>query len=317
MKKPISFLSLLVLVTLFGCKQESRSVTVAASKNLWNSAFLIAFDQKYFETEGLEVNVSYLEAGRFCMDAVLSKSADFGNVVDVNVGYLAYSENKNVVLINEISGCLASEIVARKSRGINSPADLKGKSFAYSPGTTSDVFAYRFLAKYGISPDSVKLEKIQPKGMVAAMVASDGPSSASTWQPFSSSIAKGLGDDYIVFQAPDIYTAREFTATRADWAKENKETVVSYLKAIKKANQYAIDHKAEAQEIVAKMTGLTLEIVQAQWEPYQITFAYDKEKYLKEITQIGQDISKQDDYKGKAVPDYSVFLDDSYYQAAK
>jgi ABC-type nitrate/sulfonate/bicarbonate transport system substrate-binding protein len=317
MKKSISIFALITIVILLGCNSKKNKVTLAASKNLWNCNALIAIDQKFFEEEGLDVAVSYLDAGRFCMDAVLSKSADFGNVVDVNVGYLAYSENKNVILINEISGCLASEIVARKSRGINSPADLKGKSFAYSPGTTSDVFAHRFLAKYGISPDSVRLVKIQPKGMVAGMIANDGPDASSTWQPFSSSMAKGLGNDFIVFQSPEIYTAREFTAVRADWAKENKDLVISYLKALKKANDFAVNHKEDAQKIVAKMTGLDLEVVKAQWEPYQLTFAYDKEKYLKEITQIGEDISRQEEYKGKKVPDYSVFLDDTYYKAVK
>lgn len=317
MKKVISILSLIVIVGVISCQQERHKVTLAASKNLWNIIPLIAVDQKYFVDEGLDVTVSYLDAGRFCMDAVLSKSADFGNVVDVNVGYLAYSENKNVVLINEISGCLASEMVARKSRGINSPADLKGKSIAYSPGTTSDVFAFRFLTKYGINPDSVKLVKIQPKGMVAGMIASDGPDAASIWQPFSSSMAKGLGADVVIFQSPEIYTAREFTAVRADWAKDNKDIVVSYLKALKKAMDFAKSHKEEAQEIIAKMTGLSLDVVKAQWEPYQITYNFDKEKYLKEITQIGEDISRQKEYMGKPVPDYSIFLDNSYYQAAK
>ena len=212
---------------------------------------------------------------------------------------------------------MASNIVARKSRGINIPADLKGKSLAYSPGTTSDVFAHRFLAKYGISIDSVKLIKIQPKGMVPGIIASDGPDAASTWEPFVTSMHKGLGSDFISFNAPEIYTAREFTTVRSDWAKQNKDVVTAYLKALKKANDYAVSHKAEAQAIVAKMTGLTLDVVREQWEPYQITFKYDKEKYLQEITQIGKDISKQEEYKGKSVPDYSIFLDDSYYQAAK
>lgn len=316
MKKAIVVI-LIALVGFSSCQQQKQKVTLAASKNLWNSLALIAIDQKYFAEEGLDVTVNYLDAGRFCMDAVLSKSADFGNVVDVNVGYLGYSPNKNVILINEISGCLASDIVARKSRGVASPQDLKGKSLAYSPGTTSDVFAHRFLAKYGISTDSIKLVKIQPKAMVAGIVASDGPDASSTWEPFVSSMRKGLGDDVVTFEAPEIYTAREFTAVRTDWAKENKAVVVSYLKALAKANEFISSHKEQAQAIVAKMTGLDIDIVKSSWEPYQITFAFDKEKYLKEITQIGSDISAQDEYKGKPTPDYSAFLDDSYFKAIK
>jgi len=317
MKRTLTLCLLAVIFVFAGCKDEKKKATLAASKNLWNSVALIAIDKGYFEEEGIDLTVHYMDAGRFCMDAVLSKSADFGNVVDVNVGFLAYSQNKNVLLINEISGCLASEIVARKSRGISKPNDLKGKSLAFSPGTTSDVFARRFLIKHGISEDSIKLVKIQPKGMVAGMIAADGPDASSTWQPFVGSMRKGLGDDIVTFSAPEIYTAREFTAVRTDWAKENEELVVSYLKAIKKANDYATKNKIEAQKIVAKMTGLDLTVVQSSWDSYQITHAYDRAKYLKEITQIGQDISRQAEYKGKPVPDYSIFLNDSYFQKAK
>lgn len=300
-----------------GCQGAHPKITIAASKNLWNSVPLIALDKGFFAEEGLDVTANYLDAGRFCMDAVLSKSADFGNVVDVNIGYLGYSKNTNVLLINEISGCLASDIVARPSRGIHTPADIKGRSLALSPGTTSDIFARRFLRKYGISIDSIKLVKIQPKGMVPAMAADDGPDAASTWEPFVSSIKKARGTDVITFEAPDIYTAREFTAVRADWAKDNKDVIAAYQRALKKAYDFSQSHVEEAQAIVARLTGLTPDVVKAAWAPYQITFTYDKAKYLREITQIGQDIQEQPEYKGQGVPDYSKFIDDSYMPSSK
>src|ERR1041385_719450 len=252
--KKITFITVLLFGTLVlaGCQHSQTKVTLAASKNLWNSLPLIAIDKDFFTEEGLDVTVNYLEAGRFCMDAVLSKSADFGDVVDVNVGYLGYSANKNITLIGEISGTLASEIVARKSRGINTPNDLKGKSLAYSPGTTSDVFARRFLEKYGIPETSLTLSKIQPKGMVAAMIAKDGPDASSTWEPFVSAMSKGLGDDMITFEAPEIYTAREYVAVRTDWGKGHMQEVLAFLKALKNANDYALNHRDDAQQIVAK-----------------------------------------------------------------
>jgi NitT/TauT family transport system substrate-binding protein len=317
MKKIHLFWLLPAIVIFTSCGQPHAKVTIAASKNLWNSIPLIALDKGYFAEEGLDVTTNYLDAGRFCMDAVLSRSADFGNVVDVNIGYLGYSKNSNVVLINEISGCLASDIVARPSRGIHTPLDLKGKALALSPGTTSDIFARRFLRKYGISIDSVKLVKIQPKGMVPGMAAADGPDASSTWEPFVSSMRKALGSDVITFEAPDIYTAREFTAVRADWAKENRAVISAYQRALKKAYDFSQSHIEEAQQIVARLTGLTPDVVKASWLPYQITFTYDKAKYLREITQIGNDIKEQEEYKAQPLPDYAKFLDDSYIKDVK
>jgi NitT/TauT family transport system substrate-binding protein len=217
--------------------------------------------------------------------------------------------------INQSPGSVV--ILGKKSKGINSPADLKGKSLAFSAGTVSDVFARRFIQKYGINEDAITLQKIQPKGIVPAFVSGDGPNSVAVWEPFISSARKGLGDDIVTFEAPEIYTIREFVAVRIDWAKENKETVTKYLKALKKAEDFVNKNQDESQKIVARMSAMDLEIVKSCWTYYHAELAYDKATYLKEITDIGVEISKLDEYKGKHVPDYSSFFDDTYFNNAK
>jgi hypothetical protein len=65
------------------------------------------------------------------------------------------------------------------------------------------------------------------------------------------------------------------------------------------------------------MAAMDIEIVKSCWTNYHAVVAYDKAAYLKEITEIGTEVSKLDEYKGKPIPDYSSFFDDSYFNSAK
>jgi len=318
MKKSISICLLAIATVLNGCKNDATKVTLSVSKNPWNAIVLIAADKNYFAEEGLDATLTYQDAGRYCLDAVLSKSADFGDIVDVNVSYIGYSPNKNVFMLTEINRSPGSVVIlAKKSKGINTPADLKGKSIAFSAGTVSDVFARRFIQKYGISEDSVTFQKIQPKGIVPAFASSDGPAAIACWEPFINSARKALGNDLVNFEAPEIYTIREFVAVRTDWAKENKSAIAAYLRALKRAEDFAKKDPDEAQKIVSRMAAMDIDIIKSCWPKYQALVAYDRDIYLKEITDIGTEVSKLDEYKGKPVPDYSIFFDDSYFKSVK
>jgi NitT/TauT family transport system substrate-binding protein len=312
--KNVFIIILLGLTTSqIGCKNGKSKITIATSKNMWCSLTLIAVEKNYFDEEGLDATVNYLEAGRFCLDAVLSKSADFGNIVDVNVGYLGFTANENINIICEISRAITSGIIAKKSRGITTPVDLKSKTLAFSSGTTSDIFASRFLLKHGIPTDSISFSKIQPKSIVTNMLAKDGADAASTWEPFLSTIKKQLGDDAIIFEEPDIYTAREFVAIRKDWGKSNKSKIEAFLRAIKKANEFALNHKEEAQTIVAKATNLDIQLVKSTWDKYRIGLGFNRNTIIGDINQIGHDILRQQEYRGKTLPDYRKYLDSTYF----
>jgi len=301
-----------------GCTKQNNQLTkttLATSKNMWCTLSLIANEKGYFKQEGLDVDVKYLEAGRYCMDAVVSGSADFGNVVEVNVGYLGFTGNENVSIIGTIVSSTSSAIVARKSSGISKPEDIKGKRFALSPGTTSDIFANRFLAKYKFSTKDVDLRKIQPLAMQGAVVAKE-IDAASTWQPFVYNISKAIGNDAVVFKDPEIYVGYENIAVRRDWATKNTETVKAFLRAIKRAEDFVRNNLDEAQKTISTTINLDLEIVKATWDEYNITLTLNDKTLVNDITAIGKWINQtQEGYKDKALPDYQKYVDRTYLDA--
>jgi ABC-type nitrate/sulfonate/bicarbonate transport system substrate-binding protein len=307
----------LIILTVSGCgnqKRKNAEVTLATSKNMWCGLALIAYEKGYFKDEGLDVKISYLESGRYCLDALVSNSTDFATIVEPNIAYFGFTGNKSVIDIASIVSSTSSGIIALKSRGINKPEDLKGKMLAFSPGTTSDIFANRFIEKHGLTQKDVKMQKIQPLAISGAIL-SGSVDAASTWDPHIYNISKSLGSNAIVFRDPDAYTGYLTVAVRKEWAYKNKETVISFLKALKKAEIFANKNKDEAQSIVSKMINLDIDVVRATWALHLMEVKLDKGVLIHAVTSQGKWINQtMDDYKGKPVPDYTEYFDSTFLE---
>lgn len=308
---------LALIVVGISCQRASSPtprtpVTLATSKNVWCTLALVALDRGFFADEGLDVDVKYLDAGRYCLDAVVSESADFGTIVEVNVAYHGFTTNENLAVVGTLAASTSSAIIARKSAGIQSPADLSGKTLALSPGTTSDIFAHRFLAANKLSAANVTLRKIQPTALQPAMISRD-IDAASTWEPFVHNIKTALGDDAVVFTAPTIYTAYEMLAVRRDWAHSHTTQVDGFLKALKKAERFVLSNPSEAQAIVSRAINLDPSTVTAIWSLFDFNSTHNRATLLAAIRAEGEQIRANDEsFTSKPLPNYEPYVTDEF-----
>ena len=291
---------------------QGTKVRLAIGRNVWGALGHIAYGKGFFKDEGLDVEMSYIQGGRFALEAVLSGSAEFGGIVEVNIAYIAFAGVRNFISPANIVSSTSSAIIARKSSGISKPSDLKGKRLALSPAMTSDIYARRVLQKYGMTEKDVELVKVMPLAMQGTMAA-DGADAASIWQPFVYNIERQLGDDAIIFKDPDVYTGYEMYAVGRDYAEKNPEIVKSVLRASRTAENFAKENREEAQEVVAREIRLDVEIVAGIWDEFDMRVELDKQTMTTDVTRIGKWIVEtQPDYLGKPLPDYSEYFDTTY-----
>ena len=292
-------------------KPQPTNVSLATGKNIWCCLVLVAKDKGYFEDEGLNVELNYQDAGRYCMDALLSKSVDFAAVVEANVGFVGFTGNRSPVVVAEIVAS-SSGIVARKSAGIEKPADLVGKRIAYTPATGADPFLYRFLAKNGISYTNVELRKMQPKAIQPALVAKE-VDAASTWEPFIYNCINAMNGDAVEFRDPDAFTGYMMLATRRETATEKKELVHAMLRALHKAEIYVAAHPAETKAFLAQKLEMNPQTVDRIWSYFEIKLRMDKKALLQAIRYVGENARATDrDFADKPLPDYDGYVDDSF-----
>lgn len=280
---------------------------LALGKNLWNALPIVAHERGFFEEEGLHISLNFQDAGRYCMDALLAGSVEFAAVVEANVAYVGFTGNTNPVVFSQIvtSSC---GIIARNDRNIVNETDFTEKTVAYTPATGAEPFLYRFLLKNGIAKDDVNLRKMHPKALQPALVAGE-VDAAATWEPFIFNIKKALHNRVIEFRDPDAFTGYMLVAVDRQYMRHNPKTVSSFLGALKRAEKYVREHKEDAQLMLSKYLGMSLEAVQSVWPFFDMTARIDEENLLLAIKYVAENAKTTDPlFADKEIPDYREYL---------
>jgi NitT/TauT family transport system substrate-binding protein len=115
-------------------------------------------------------------------------------------------DNPNVRLLFTLTEGLY-RIVAKRSAGIRTLADLRGKRVVVPRSTSAHYFLVAMLRSAGLQESDVTLVAAPATSMAAAVVKGDADA-ISMWEPESQNAVDALGADAVTFQNTRIY--REF-----------------------------------------------------------------------------------------------------------
>ena len=170
-------------------------------------------------------------------------------------------------------------IVARKSAGIETLSDLKGKRIATLKATSADYFLARMLERGGLTPADVTEVQIMPLEKLPAAIAAREIDAVAIWEPFSENALRALGDDAVEFSGKGIYrelfNLNTTAGALADPAKRRE--IVTLLRAIIRATETMARTPAEAQALVAKSGGYTVEEIANSWRHHDFTASFAKD----------------------------------------
>lgn len=294
--------------------RKAATVRVSTSKNLWCALTLVALDQRLFEREGLEVQPVYQLAGRQNMDALVSKSAEIANVVEVNHAYQALNGNRDLSIIGSIVSARDFALVAKRQSGIVRATDLPGRRLAFAPGTGAEMFVFALLQQNRIDPKSVELKRVQPAGLIDA-IASPDIDVAASWEPFVSSMKARLGNSAVEVDTGTPYVGVMNVAVRRDWLAKNRDTAVRLLRALRRSEELVRQRPDDAQEILARAAGLDRALVRNIWGRFSFALSLDRdsqEPLLKFV--LNTIIANEPEYARQKTPEISSYFDTSVLQ---
>ena len=235
---------------------EPATVRVAYMPNLGSASSLFtAIHQGYFDEVGLTVEPFQFSAGPAEITAMASGEIDIAQI-----GHGAHSlciqGDAAVFAFDQLSQ--ADAVVANKAKGIESAADLKGKTVAVATGTSSQIILQFVLQDAGLTEADINTVEMNVEGMTAALV-SGQIDAAATWSPNTVTLAEAMGDDYLVLGTNNDYTDQaafpsSFICT-SEYASANQDILVRFSQAILKAQVY----RAENIDEVAKMLAAKLD----------------------------------------------------------
>ena len=251
---------------------EPATVRVAYMPNLGSAGSLfVGIEQGYFEEVGLTVEPFEFQGGPAEIAAMASGEIDIAQI-----GHGAHSlciqGEASVFAFDQLSQ--ADAVVANKAKGIETAADLAGKTVAVSSGTSSEIILQQALARAGMSMDDINTVEMTVDGMTTAMVSGQIDAAAS-WSPNTITLQNALGDDYV-----DLGTNADFLDTAIfpssyictpQYAEENHDILVRFAQALDKAHDWRAAHPEEmatllAQELDAPEETMLAAVGEADWQ---------------------------------------------------
>jgi sulfonate transport system substrate-binding protein len=165
-------------------------------------------------------------------------------------------------------------LVARRSAGIETLADLKGKRVMLPANTSANYYLVAMLQTVGLSEDDVDLVPLPPQrggqtGMdqMSDALARGDVDAISIWEPEPADAIAQLGEDAVVLQDRSVYReVFNLHARAADLADSDKRrSIVEFVRAVARATDALKADPAPHWPHVSSITGFSLEEIAAGW----------------------------------------------------
>jgi NitT/TauT family transport system substrate-binding protein len=175
-------------------------------------------------------------------------------------------------------------LLARRSAGIASLADLKGKRILSYRHTTAGYFLHKMLARAKLTFADVTIVET-PLGKIGSVVANREVDAVAIWEPDSEQALRALrsiGEDVVIFSGNGVYHERYNLCTTADALADpvKRREVVRFVRAVIDVTEEMNRDPAvaaEAQGHVAKSGGLyTVEEVALCWPNVRYVASIDE-----------------------------------------
>jgi NitT/TauT family transport system substrate-binding protein len=289
------------------------SVVMAYSPFESTALLWIAEDQRYFSQNGLKVTSRKYASGAGSLDGMLNGEADIAaGVTEFPLVGKAF-QKKRIRAIASIDRGEFIYIVARKDRGIEKVADLKGKRVGTTFGTIAEFHLGRFLDLNGISTKDITLVDVKtPEEWVNAVVNGDIDAIA-TAQPYADSAKDGLGANAVAWPAQSDQPLYAMIVSTDEWIKKHPEPIRKFLESLAQAEEYAFSNPAEAKAIIQKRLNLDAAYIETVWSQNQFSLSLDQSLILA-MEDEARWMIKNNVTTETAIPD---FLDHIYIDGLK
>jgi len=164
-------------------------------------------------------------------------------------------------------------IVARRSAGIASAADLRGKKIATQLNSSAHFYIVKTLGSVGLSEKDVTVVGVLPPDMPSALARGD-IDAVSIWEPAAEKSLQALGADALIIQGPAYRERFNLNTTAAIIADPlRRAALVDLLRSLIRTSQEVRDHPERAQPLIAGKLNLPTQIVSTTWDLFRFPAA--------------------------------------------
>ena len=268
MKKTLFVLFAVALLLLnFGCAKNTKNETVRYIGFKIYDPVYIAIEKGIFNKHGVSVElIDMIAAGPTALQAVSGGSAETCNssyMATIN----ARAQGLPVIAVTDLQSAIGrqalEEFFVRKDSGINSVADLKGKTIAIN--VVKGSFHYTWLMALrlaGLNETDVNFI-VLPFDQQEIALSNSRVDAIGLMQPYVLH-AKRNSDLRIIYTALDIFGPKQFATHVLNriWAENNPNQAKGFVAAIVEAVAWIQANQNEAKKIISKYTGVSPDLIE-------------------------------------------------------
>jgi NitT/TauT family transport system substrate-binding protein len=235
----------------------------------------VAQEKGYFPSEGIDAVIQPHTVGKLALEAVLQGQAELGTSTEIPIMFAAVSGRPVSVVATLLSTGKDHGIVARRDRGIVTPASLRGKRIGVTPGTSGHFMLEVLLNRQRLAPSDVDIVKLGPQELAAALLRGELDAMA-TWEPFLSTSRAQLGSNGVVFSGEGAYEMTYNLSGTSDYVIKHPETVKKVLRALIRGARFCTEAPDAAREITARAMKTDPATLKALWPSYRFKVFLDQ-----------------------------------------
>jgi ABC-type nitrate/sulfonate/bicarbonate transport system substrate-binding protein len=233
--------------------------------------FVVAAERKFFEKHGLEGSFKPFDDGNVALDAILTGSSDIGATTEL--GGLSRWDKGGKLYVTSYSSTSGQQIGLAGRDDIKKPEDLIGRTVAYPRATGGHLYFIRYMKKYNLPMDKIKVKLLQAPEMIAALERRD-IDAFFLWQPWLDKAAQLVQGARVLARSGDDGV---FILTSYDYYSQglidDPPRAVAATRALMEATDFCTTDSDEA----ARLTGKAFRIPEADMKVYMSRMRYRME----------------------------------------
>lgn len=208
-------------------------------------------------------------------------------------------------------------IVARRSAGIGSLKDLRGKKIAIAANTSAHYYLVKSLALAGVEENAITAVPVTPITRMHDVLKNREVDAVAIWEPESENSAAVLGSDAIVLQDRSVY--RELfnlqTSTKVLKDATKRRALVEFFKSLVTASARLRDRPPESWPLLSSKLNYTEVVIAHSWPQlrYRGSLAED---LLDVMTEEERWVAKEKNRPPRSREQLAVFIDRSLFVEA-
>jgi NitT/TauT family transport system substrate-binding protein len=228
-----------------------------------------------FRRNGLDAVVEEYDSGATSMDALAAGDADVA-VAASFVGVRRMFDDRDLRILATVSGHDVFRVLARRDRGIEKPADLKGKTIGMTAATAGEFYLGKFLSANGLSRADVTLVDLSASE-IARRFTEGELDAAVSFDPNAYRLQLTLPTEVVSWSAQGGRRELATVYARRAFIEEHPEAVARYVRALTEAEAWQASHTDEAKRLLADVLREDAVYVDHLWSQFDFSVRLDQE----------------------------------------